>query len=64
MSKISCKEETGFNHLDSVVEWLKSRAYDQHGLGSKPIRAILLRPWEKRLTALSFAWWSWQAVLK
>ena len=28
----------------SVVGWLKRRVYDQHGLGSKPIRAILLYP--------------------
>ena len=27
---------------DIVVEWLESRAYDQHGLGSKITRAILL----------------------
>ena len=46
-----------------MVEWLKRRAYDQHGLGSKPIHAILLCPWERHLTALSPAWWSWQAVL-
>ena len=31
---------------------------DQHGLGSKPIRAILLCPWERHFTALSSAWWS------
>ena len=24
--------------VSSVVEWLKHRAYDQHGLGSKPLR--------------------------
>ena len=36
---------------------------DQHGLGSKPTRAILLCPWERHFTALSPAWWSWQAVL-
>ena len=28
----------------SVVEWLKRRVYDQHGLGSKATRAILLYP--------------------
>ena len=28
----------------SVVEWLKRRAYDQHGLGSKPICNILICP--------------------
>ena len=36
---------------------------DQHGLSSKPTRAILLCPWERHFTALSPAWWSWQAVL-
>ena len=49
--------------MSSVVEWLKRRARDQHGLGSKPTRAILLCPWEKHFTALSPAWWSWQAIL-
>ena len=49
--------------VGSVVEWLKCRAYDQHGLGSKPTRAILLCPWERYFTALFPAWWSWQAVL-
>ena len=28
----------------SVVEWLKRRARDQHGLSSKTTRAILLCP--------------------
>ena len=32
--------------IGSVVEWLKHRTDDQHGLGSKPTRAILLCPWE------------------
>ena len=49
--------------VGNVVEWLKCRARDQHGLGSKPTRAILLCPWERHFTALSPAWWSWQAVL-
>ena len=49
--------------VGSVIEWLKWRARDQHGLGSKPIRAILLCPWERHFTAHSPAWWSWQAVL-
>ena len=49
--------------VGSVVEWLKRRARDQHGLGSKPIRAILLCPCERHFTAHSPAWWSWQAVL-
>ena len=46
-----------------MVEWLKRHAHNQHGLGSKPTRAILLCPWERHITALSPAWWSWQAVL-
>ena len=46
-----------------MVEWLKRRARDQHGLGSKPTRAIQLCPWERHFTPLSPAWWSWQAVL-
>ena len=41
----------------------KRRDYDRHGLGSKLTRAIMLCPWKKRFTALSPAWWSWQAVL-
>ena len=39
-----------------VVEWLKHRTDDQHGLGSKPTCAILLCPWERHFTALSHAW--------
>ena len=50
-------------NVGSVVEWLKHRTDDQHGLGSKPTCAILLCPWERHFTALSPAWWSWQAVL-
>ena len=50
-------------NVGSVVEWLKRRARDQHGLGSKPSRAILLCPWERHFKALSPAWWPWQAVL-
>ena len=46
-----------------VVEWLKHRTDDQHGLGSKPTCAILLCPWERHFMPLSPAWWSWQAVL-
>ena len=49
--------------LTSVIEWLKHWADDQHGLGSKPTCAILLCPWERHFTALSPAWWPWQAVL-
>ena len=46
-----------------VVEWLKRRVRDQHGLGSKPTRAILLCPWERHFTAHYPAWWFWQAAL-
>ena len=49
--------------VGSVVEWLKHRTDDQHGLGSKPTCAILSCSWERQFTALSPAWWSWQAVL-
>ena len=44
--------------VGSVVEWLKHRTDDQHGLGSKLTCAILLCPWERHFTALSPAWWS------
>ena len=47
-----------------MVEWLKRRTRNQHGLGSKPTRAILLCSWERHFTAHFPAWWSWQAVLK
>ena len=50
-------------HGGSVVEWLKHRTDDQHGLGSKSTCTILLCPWERHFTALFPAWWSWQAVL-
>ena len=33
--------------VGSVVEWLKRRAYDQHDLGSKRTRAILMCSWER-----------------
>ena len=49
--------------VGSVVEWLKRCTCYQHGLGSKPTRTILLCPWERHFTALSSAWWSWEAVL-
>ena len=49
--------------VGSMVEWLKHRVDDQHGLGSKTHFAILLRSWERHFTALSPARWSWQAVL-
>ena len=52
-----------FKFIRSVVEWLNRQAYDQHGLNSKPTHAILLCPWERHFTALSPAWWSWQAAL-
>ena len=42
-----------------MVEWLKRRNCDQHGLGSKPTRAVLLRPWERQFMAFSSVWWSW-----
>ena len=50
-------------YLGSVVEWLRHRTDNQLGLSSKPTCAILLCHWEKHFTALSPAWWSWQAVL-
>ena len=46
-----------------MVKWLERRDCDQHGLASKPTRAILLCPWKRHFTAVSPAWWSWQAVL-
>ena len=58
----TCKDEFTIV-VGSVVEWLERRARDQHGLGSKPTRAIMLRPWEKHFTAYSPAWWSWQGFL-
>ena len=42
----------------SVVEWLKHRTDDQHGLSSKPTCVILLCPWKRHFMALSPAWWS------
>ena len=42
--------------ISSVVEWLKRRARDQHGLGSKPTCAILLCLWERYFTVPSPAW--------
>ena len=56
-------DKTDKNQVGSVVEWLKRQARDQHGLDSKPTRAILLCPWERHFTTLSLAWWSWKAVL-
>ena len=49
--------------VGSVIEWLKCRAHDQHGFSSKSKQAMLLCPWERHFTALSPAWWPWQAVL-
>ena len=49
--------------VGSMIEWLKHRTRDQHGLGSKRTRAILLCSWERHFTALSPAWWFWKAVL-
>ena len=49
--------------VGSMVKWLKRRAYYQYSLGSKPTCTILLCPWERHFTALSPAWWSWQAAL-
>ena len=49
--------------IGCVVEWFKRRARDQHGLDSKPTRAIMLCLLERHFTAHSPAWWSWQAVL-
>ena len=49
--------------VGSMVEWLKRQTRDQHGLGLKPIHAILLCPWERHFMAHSPAWWSWQAIL-
>ena len=54
--KIGMEQNKKF--VGSVVEWLKHRTDDQHGLGSKPTCAILLCPWERHFTALSPAWWS------
>ena len=39
--------------VSGVVEWLERCAYDQHDVGLKPTRAILLCSWEKHFTALS-----------
>ena len=56
----SCKSVCS---VGSVVDWLEYSAYDQHGLGSKLTCNILLYPWVRHFTALSLAWWSWQAVI-
>ena len=51
------------SYVGRVVDWLKLRARDQHGLGSKPTHAIVLCSWKRHFTAHSPAWWSWKAVL-
>ena len=38
--------------VGSMVNWLKYRTYDQHGLGSKPTCAIMLCPLTLRHFAL------------
>ena len=58
-----CEISTEIAFIGSVDEWLKRRDCDEHGLGSKPTRAILLCPWKRHVIALSPALWSWQAVL-
>ena len=49
--------------VGSVIKWLKRRAYNQHGLDSKPTCTTLLCPLERHFTARSPAWWSGEAVL-
>ena len=60
---LPCEKEDQKDDVGSVVKWLKHRTDNQHDLGSKPTCAILLCPWERHFTALSPAWWSWQAAL-
>ena len=48
--------------VGSVVQWLECWDCDPHGLSSKLTRAILLCPWKRLFTALSPAWWFWQAL--
>ena len=52
-----------YEFVGSVLEWLKCRAYDQHGFGSKPTHVVLLYSYDRHFTALSPVWWSWQAAL-
>ena len=40
----------------SMVEWLERHDYDRRGPGKKPIRTILLCPWESYFAALFSAW--------
>ena len=62
---ITVKSHRGLVQLQvgSVVEWLKHRTDDQHGLGSKLTCTILLCPWKRHFTAFSPACWSWKTVL-
>ena len=60
LAPLSCGKIT-FIYIGCLVEWLKCRAHDQHGLGST--RTILLCPWERHFMGLFPAWWSWQVVL-
>ena len=62
LSRLNTRELNTIRHC-IVVEWLKYRTDDLHGLGSKPTCTILLCSWERHFPALSPAWWSWQAVL-
>ena len=49
---ILCK----FYYVGSVFEFLKRRAYDQHGLGSKSTRAILLCFRKRHFTTIFPVW--------
>ena len=51
--KIKNTEDNCHHIYVSVVEWLKYRTDDQHGLGSKTTCTILLCPWERHSTPLS-----------
>ena len=55
---IFAKEIVIKNLFGTVVEWLERRDCDQHNLGSKPTRAILLCLCERHFTALSPTSWS------
>ena len=46
-----------------MVEWLERRDCNRRGLGSKPTGGIFLCSWGRHFTALSHAWWLWQAFL-
>ena len=49
----TCLSDQSVILVRSVVEWLKRRAYDQHGRGSKLTHAIPLCLWERHFTELS-----------